>query len=235
MPKAFFSHTSKRIYPELLAWIIVPPTSTTAGPPGLPSELAQAREQILTAIARAAALAGSVALAAAVLPGLRLGLFSLLASYAVALGLGWVLALRRTINYTLRGGALIVITYALGLNELLHFGYSIDSLIFLVTCALFTLMFFGWRAGLAALWLCTFTLAAIGWQLLRADRLPPGIDVVSTCILFLAAVGGVQAGMNALLQSLAQAWMREIQAREQLEHEHALLEQRVAERTHELA
>jgi signal transduction histidine kinase len=235
MPKAFTSYSSKSIYPELLAWIIVPPANIPAGPPGLPNELAQAREQILTAIARAAALAGSVALAAALLPIMRLGVFDLLAGYALALGLGWLLALRRTINYTLRGSMLVVLTYALALNEMLHFGYTVDAYIFLVAFALFTLMFFGWRVGMVALVLSTVTLAAIGWQLARADRVPAGIDVVSTCVVFMAVIGAVQAGMNALLQSLAQAWMREIQARLQLEHEHALLEQRVAERTQELA
>ena len=235
MPKAVFPYFSKISYPRLLAWIIVPPASLPAGPPSLPSELAQAREQILTAIARAAALAGSVALAAALLPILRLGVLDLLAGYALALGLGWLLALRRTINYTLRGVLLIVLTYMLALNEMLHFGYTVDAYIYLVASALFALMLFGWRTGLGALVLATSTLAAIGWQLMRADRVPAGIDVVSTCIVFMAVVGAVQAGMNTLLQSLAQSWMREIQARLQLEHEHALLEQRVAERTQELA
>ena len=235
MPKAVTSYSSKNIYPELLDWIIIPPATKSAGPPGMPSELLQAREQILTTIARAAALAGSVALAAALLPIMRLGVFDLLAGYALALGLGWLLALRRTINYTLRGSMLVVLTYALALNEMLHFGYSVDAFIFLVAFALFALMFFGWRVGMGALSVSTITLAAIGWQLIRADRVPAGIDVVSTCVVFMAVIGAVQAGLNTLLQSLAQAWMREIHAHQQLEHEHALLEQRVAERTQELA
>lgn len=230
-------------YQRLVDWLAPVRSSPVAPPPDIPLHLFQAREQIMTVIMRVAALVGLVSLLFAAAPVVRLGLYGLLSGYALVLALAWLLALARGIDYRLRGGALVAGVYLLAVNELLHFGYSVDAHIYLVAFSLFPAIFFGWRAGVGALLVGVATLGLAGWQIAGTGAAPFGEPmreltasiVVSACINFVMVTGAVQAGMYALLYSHELAWRRESQARSLLKAEHDLLDQRVAERTGELA
>lgn len=226
----------------MLTWLTARATADTATPPGMIPELFLLREQIMTALLRVATVVGLVSFIVAIVPVIQLGLYNLLAGYAVALALAWAVALKRSLGYHLRGGALIAVLYLLAINELLHFGYSVDAHVYLVGFTLFSLIFFGWRAGVATLLASTTTLALTGWLIVEASYTPlsSGVApltlaiVISACLNFVMIIGAVQAGLFALLRGLELAWARERDARAQLQQAHSELEWRVAQRTQDL-
>lgn len=197
---------------------------------------------MLTALLRVAALLSSLVLAFTVPPVLHMGRLELIAIYALTVGSFWLVALERRLPYRLRGAIPLVATYALACTELLSFGYSEDSIAFLTAFALFALIFFDTAAGIRALLLSAVTLLGAGVALTSGWFVPlvmPLKQLVAgpmlvTWFVFVGVVGTIQAGIAMLLSSLEQAWHTDHQLRLALEQERTQLEQRVAERTHEL-
>jgi signal transduction histidine kinase len=225
------------------AWLIPPLHTDLAIPNETSPDLFLAREQIMTGLLRVVALIGLLALVVAAVPLALLGFSQLVLIYMLLVVLTWVLALLRQLSYRLRGSLVVLSLYALSLTEMLAFGYSEDAHIWLAACALFTVVFFELRAGSFMLGLSLLTLLTMGWQLstgsftvfaypVRNVTLP---EVLSSCANFLLVIGALQVGITMLMRNLARALQRERQARQQLEHERNLLEQRVAERTQELS
>lgn len=180
---------------------------------------------------------------AAVAPFIRDGLLAMLAGYMLILGIVWVLAIYRRLDYRFRGGVLLLSLYSIGLSELVNFGYGGDAISFLVTFSLLALLFFNRIIGAGALALSISTLAVVGWYISTGQfsaLSAPWEDVsvstvLTTCIIFLMGVGTVQVGLSTLTHHLYQAWQGEHLARMLLERERNLLEERVNERTQELA
>jgi signal transduction histidine kinase len=218
----------------MLRWLTASSPAAVRVPPDAVAELLHTREQIVTALLRIAALLGAIALVVTLPDILVNGRYALLAGYVTIVALTWALAINRQIGYRLRGVLIVIATYLLALNELAHFGYSVDAVIYLAGFALLPLAFLGWRTGAAALAISVVTLALIGWAQVGGVVAPPPV-IISACLSFAMVIGSVQAGMSALLRSLEVAWTREREARAQLERAHAQLELRVAERTAELA
>ena len=193
------------------------------------------REWLLSGILGVGALLSTLALLARAVPILATGQGNIPTVPLAALGTVWALVCLRSLCYVLRGGTLVVLIYLVGLSSLLHAGYSEDVHILLTACSLFTLLFFGPRAGLGALVLSVATLALGGWAISSGVFQPLGpspwpistATVWNTTLNFVLVIGTLQVGITALLQSLHIGWQREHAAR-------TTLEQQVAERTREL-
>ncbi|HEU4322542.1 MAG TPA: GAF domain-containing sensor histidine kinase [Roseiflexaceae bacterium] len=214
----------------------------TGAPDSLPI-LWQAREQIMTGLLRAGAIFGSVTLSFSAVPMVESNLLHIVVVYAGILMVLWLLALRRDINYMLRASVLLICVYTLGLTELLNFGYGEDSHAFLIAFSLLSLIFFEKKAGFAALALSVISLVLIGWAV-HSGQFRPFSDetrtilatsIITTSVIFFVVVATVQVGIFTLLNHLEASIQRDQQARLLLEEERRLLEQRVVERTQELA
>lgn len=219
-----------------LRGFMLPAVRTDLAPPGMSAGFGQAREQLLTLIMRAAAVFGVVALLASSGALIEARLFWVLMIQAGILGLIWLLAICRGIAYQVRGGMLLASLYLLSINELLHFGYSEDASAFFIGLSLLAVLFFNRRAGYVALLLSIASLGGVG-ALIATGQFVPFAQfsrplsvgaLVPSCTTFLLVAGTIQIGITSLFQHLQVAW----------QHEHDLrtgLEQRVAERTSQLA
>jgi signal transduction histidine kinase len=215
---------------------VLPPLLDIRSRSDLPPNFWAAREQLLTLLSRVAAILGLVTALVSTFPLIYQNLYGALLVQLVVLCVVWVLALFRNLDYNLRGGMLLAGIYILGINELLHFGYSADEHAFFIGFALMALLFFNYRVGLGALIIAVVSLASIG-MLIATDRFDPVSNelrslpisaVFTTCINFSLVVGTLQVGVARLFQNLQIAWQQENEARTNLE-------QRVIERTSELA
>jgi signal transduction histidine kinase len=173
--------------------------------------------------------------------------WGLMVIYVVALGFIWGAALNRNANYRLRAGLFLLIEYGVGLIDLINFGLAEEGRTFLFGFSVTAIILMGARAGIGALGLSIATIAIVGWQLsagqlvilqpanISSTRLLTMEVVITTCAIFLMQAGLVMAALYALLRDFDRAWQRERLAVSQVEQERNLLEQRVAERTYELA
>lgn len=198
-------------------------------PPASPG-LWKVREQLLTMVIRIGAVFGSLIFAIAAGPLLSAASAWALAAHVLVLALFWWLAVARGFSYSVRGAALLAGLYALGLNELLHFGFSAGALLFLAAFAVLTLLFFTPRLGLAALLLALVSLAVVGGLGARdsVPRVPGATSLIVTGLLFGLVVGTLQATIALLFQHIQDAWQNEYSVR-------STFEQGIAERTAELA
>jgi signal transduction histidine kinase len=196
----------------------------------------QAREQILTGILRVAAALCLLALAASAQLIIDLGLWSLGMLYGGCIGIITLLALRRQIGYRFRASTFLIVIYIVAFSEIVSFGYTEDAYGYLTTFALLSLILFGSRFGVGALLTGVITLASFGLGqstglirpvIMQIRPLTPEL-AITTSMLFLACVGVVQVAITVLLNHIDAAWQESQRVRN-------LLEQRVIERTHELA
>ncbi len=208
--------------------------------------LTQGRERILTAILRASTVLGLITLFSG-LPGLvRYEQWLSISIYVASLGTISIIAINRRIDYRLRASLFLLIAYGIGVLDLVDYGPGEDSRIFLFSFAVSAIMLLGARVGLGALSLSVATVAGIGWQI-STGQFKPGFSselysgalsmetVLFLCVDFLLSAGLVMAALYALLRDFETAWKRERLAVSQVEGQRDLLEQRVSERTQELA
>lgn len=209
-----------------------------------PANLQGVRAIFLLRILRVGALLGTVAAIIAAVPLTRNGDVAVLIAQLLILALVWVMALNRRISYRVRAGLLCACLYILGVNELLSFGYSIDVQVFMFGFVFLVLLCFDGVINTYAVVLATATLLLIGGAFASelaaplandGTRPPSWWSVLTTIINFTLVAGGVQVGMRALLSHWRSTWGREAEARRLLEYERITLEQRVVERTRELA
>jgi signal transduction histidine kinase len=196
----------------------------------------QVREQILTGILRTAAILSILAFAASTQLVAGLGIWPLGLLYGMSIGLITLLALRRQIPYRLRAISFLTALYVVALTEIACFGYTEDAYGYLTSFALLSLILFGGRAGVAALLASVATLSSFGLGQSLGAAAPLVMQIrpltpelaITTSVLFLTCVGVTQAAVTVLLNHIDAAWQESQRARN-------LLEQRVAERTQELA
>lgn len=227
---------------QIVGALLAPAPCGIARPDQHSSQLVHFRERLLRAMLRGAALLGTGIFLASVWPVAQLGQPQLLLLYAGVLAALWGVAWS-AIPYRLRAMAMVGGCYALGLTELLSFGYGEDALIYLLACALFAAIFCGRAAAVAALALTTLTLLGLG-LLLSGGHFAPLVHawkpldpaaMAVTCLTFFTVGGTLQLGIVLLLERLERAWRSEELQRAALERERATLEARVAARTGELA
>lgn len=209
-----------------------------------PANLQGVRAIFLLRILRVGALLGTLAALIAATPLIRNGDAAVMVAQILILTLVWVMALSRQISYHVRAALLCACLYILAVNELLNFGYSIDVQVFMFGFVFLVPLCFDGPINIYAFLIAVATLAGIGGVFAAelADPLashgaspPSWSSVLTTAINFSLVAGGVQVGMRALLDHWRLTWRRESESRRLLEHERITLEQRVAERTRELA
>lgn len=207
----------------------------------------QTRERLFTVILRLAAtvgifgllLTGSNMLTHAVTPFLL---------FLAILALLWALGLARRVKYESRVGAFLFLVYCLAVVELLNFGFSVESFTFFMTFAVVSAVLTARRGALHALVLGVATLGTFA-VLIGSKYFVPFISAMengisspatllaglSSLLVFTACASAVLASVVILLENLNNAWQKETQAHNLLQQERDLLEQRVEQRTHDLA
>lgn len=188
-------------------------------------DLWNVREQLLTVVIRVGALFGSLIFAIAAGPLIQAGRFWMLVPDILVLAVFCWLAFARGVSYPRRGAALLSGVYALGLNELLHFGYSASALLLLAAFAILALLFFTPRVGLASLLLGLVSLAVVGGLIASGSfgalafvpRALSFSSVMVTWLLFGLVVGTLQATIALLFQHIQDAWQNEYTVRSRFE------------------
>lgn len=230
-----------------LSNFFIPPIKTDFQPSSeLSLVLAQGRERILTAILRITAILAMIAIPSALPQLIQDGQWVSILCYTGSLGVVIPLGINRQINYTLRAGVLLFILYGLGLLDLLNYGLAEDARVYLFGFSVIAILLLGIRVGLAALSVSLVSIATVGWQIssghfviLATSHMPSKAltldSVIVFCTVFLVMTGLVMVAVYTLLHDFELAWLRERAAVTQLHQERDLLDQRVNERTHELA
>lgn len=227
----------------LRQWLLpaapLPGNSTAARQP----HLQRVRERILLGLLRIGSLFGTLTLLVAALPWLNDTPPQIYVIDSALLALIWLAAYASRLRYSVRASILLLDVYAVSCTELLWYGFSQDATLLFGFFALLALLLFNLRTGGAALALALATLGSVGMLIASGGFEPLAHPVaalsistaITTCLIFLMVVGCVQLGIAVLFANLEAAWQHERAARALVEAEQRLLEQRVAERTQELA
>lgn len=225
-----------------LGFILTPLKTDLVAPPNINPAWHQARERSFTLILRVAALIGTLALLVAPsFSKLEAGL-----PFAIIVILIWTLGLLRNLNFQLRTITFQVLLYLLATIEVYNFGYSVASFTFYMALVISANLLLGRNGALATFAVTVVTLAVFGIEIGRGSYLPvnahEGIPVPGTIqraltslLAFSASAGALISAVTILMESLNRAWQMETQSRNLLQEERDLLDQRVTERTQDLA
>ncbi|MBL8077735.1 MAG: PAS domain S-box protein [Anaerolineales bacterium] len=206
----------------------------------------QARERSFTIITRIAALIGTIAYILT-LPIIRAtAATNINFTYGIVVAVLWFLGLARTINFRYRAYLFLFLVYVLGFVETQNFGYSVESFVFFLTFIITAVLLTGRSGGWAAAAMSILTLLAFNWfihekgftpyHLTTTSLSPRNFETGLTSLsVFTASALALSTSITILMESLNRAWKSESQASNLLEQERDLLEQRVEERTRDLA
>lgn len=206
----------------------------------------QTRERLFTVILRLTTTVGILGLLFAG-PNMLSHAVTPFVLFLAILALLWVLGMVRNVKYELRISAFLFLAYCLALVELLNFGFSVESFTFFMTFSVVSAVLTARRGAMHALVLSVATLGVfavsigskvfIPLSLLENEFIsPPNVQVgLSSMLAFTACASAVLASVVILLENLNNAWRKETQAHNLLQQERDLLEQRVDERTRDLA
>ncbi len=227
---------------HLIGFFATPIKTDLQTPPDTNPKWHQARERSLTMILRVAAFVGTLALLVA--PAQK-NLPTAL-PFAIILAVIWAAGLARGLDFRIRIGIFLALLYGLAVIETCQFGFSAESFTFFLSLVVSATLMLGRNAGLLSSSLAVITIGAFGVSIGSGNFLPPnandGIPLPSTVeraitslLAFTASAAAAIAAAAILMESLNKAWQRETQALNLLQQERDLLEQRVTERTRDLA
>jgi PAS domain S-box-containing protein len=220
-----------------------PPLQGMDIPAGIHPGWFQARERAFTIIMRIAALLGTVTLA------VNTPMLSASSSIAILdwmiIILFWGLGLIRKFNFGLRTLSFLMLIYALGLTEVMHYGYSVEAFMYFLTLVILAALLLGRGGSTATLAISTLTLGAFGWLISQGRYTPEdivgpaspatlGLGLISL-LTYLSCSAALISASTILMENLNRAWRQESQALNLLQQERDLLEHRVDERTRELS
>jgi PAS domain S-box-containing protein len=205
---------------------------------------ARTLERIFTIVLRFVAVFGLLA-AILILPGIN-GLFEYFFSTILIISIFWALALWRTLRLSARTTIFILSLYGLAITEVFNYGYSVEAFIYFISIVVIGVLFEELRGGLTTLFVSLIIMAVFGVLIAQGIYHPAGVTGANvtpatldgafvSMIAFTAAAAVLVASMTVLLRSLNRAWQAELQTLNLLQQEHELLEQRVQERTRDLA
>ena len=233
------------LWHRLLTLIIPPPINTFEPSLDTSIVLQRGRERILTALLRVTSLFIIAGLLWVIYNNLSAkGRWDIVASYLVFAVIIWLFGIFRTINLTLRAVVFLGIIYLAGVVDIANFGLAEDWRLYFTIFSALTTLFLGWRSGITAVLLSVATFAYFAWQIsvghivitasTMSSPIPDSGDIITFGLMFLMLNSGFVAALAALVREFEVAWERERQAVGQMQQERDTLEQRVAERTHEL-
>jgi PAS domain S-box-containing protein len=234
--------TAFPLFDGLINFLLTPVKTDLPIPPDVNPKWFQARERSFTLILRLAALIGTVALI--ITPSVTT--IQLITPFAIIVLLIWFLGLVRSLDFTLRAGIFLILVYALSVTEMSNFGYSVESFTFFMTLIVTAVLLLGRKGGLLVFFISLLTMGTFGVLIGQGNYLPQyayhGIITPATVqrgltslVAFSASAAALIASTTILMESLNKAWQMETQALNLLQQERDLLEQRVAERTSDLA
>jgi PAS domain S-box-containing protein len=169
-------------------------------------------------------------------------------SFLIVLVLLGGLGLKRNIRHERRVAVLLFLLYCLSFVEMLNFGYSVESFTFFMAFIVFSGVLTARRGAIHALTGALLTMGGFG--VLIGTRLfiplttaaengaifPDTLmSALTSLLVFAASSIAVFSSIVILLENVNTAWQKETQALSLLQQEHDLLEQRVEERTRDLA
>ncbi|MCC7119687.1 MAG: PAS domain S-box protein [Anaerolineales bacterium] len=230
--------SSKRFY-------AVPINESLNIPPNINPAWHKTRERIFTSITRIAASVGTFGFLLSLIPSERVTAVDFI--YGLFCLLLWILGVYRQLKYHLRVFGFLFIIYCFGFVETFNFGFSAESFTFFASFAIITAILTAWREALYSLGLATATITVFAVAIGSGSFLPPQLlpneslsplsvqAGLASAVVFLTCAGALQTSVVMLLESLNAAWQKEVQALNLLQQERDLLEQRVEERTHDLA
>ncbi len=196
------------------------------------------RENFMRTILRGAALFGLIALIPTYLANTPLiSLVIYVITYIILL-----LAAFIPLPYWVRAWTFVIITYALGLVNLLNTGIWGDGRVFFLALVIVASLLFSHRVSISIALVTLVTTAVIGWLVLSGNYAITSTAVQPSDLLTWVTEIGVLVMLDAifilglmLLQNgFAQAQQRSAQALTELEVERKSLEERVELRTHEI-
>jgi len=202
---------------------------------------AQAMERTVTTILRISAIIGTFTVILS-LPEI-MGLFVYTLSVIIFVILLWILSIWRSLPLQLRSRLFLFAIYILAFIEIYNYGYSVEAFIFLIAFSILGVLFEDLRGGLWAMVTSLITLGIFGWLFSQGlHHSPVGLvppanfeSAFASMSAYAAISGALLASINTLLHSLHGSWQKETQALNLLQQERDMLEQRVIERTRDLA
>jgi PAS domain S-box-containing protein len=220
-----------------------PPLADMDIPSGINPGWYQARERAFTIIMRLAALLGTISLAINT-PMLSASSNIAMLDWMIII-LFWILGFSRKFNFGLRTLSFLMLIYALGLTEVMHYGYSVEAFMYFLTLVILAALLLGRNGSVATLAISTLTLGAFGWLISEGGYQPEDVIGLASpttlslglisLLTYLACSVALISASTILMDNLNRAWRQESQALNLLQQERDLLEQRVDERTRELA
>jgi len=199
------------------------------------------RERIFTVGARIVSSLGLISLIVA-----PRSLFSTSVSliFAVLLVFLFWLGVARTVKYEFRITGFLALVYGFAFVETLNFGFSVESFTFFLGFVIIASVLTSRRAAISALAAAIISLSVFAVLIDSGAFIPlmkrlEGVYVpeagFSSLLVFIASASATTAFIVILLENLNAAWQKEEQASNLLRQERDLLEQRVEERTRDLA
>ena len=210
-------------------------------PSGVNPDWYRTRERIFTVGARIVSSVGVISLIFA-----PRNLFSTSVSliFAALLAFLWWLGVARSIKYEFRVLGFLALVYGFAFVETLNFGFSVESFTFFLGFVIIASVLTSRRAAISALAAAIVSLSVFAVLIDSGAFIPlmkrlEGVYVpeagFSSLLVFIATASAAIAFIVILLENLNVAWQKEEQVSNLLRQERDLLEQRVEERTHDLA
>lgn len=160
----------------------------------------------------------------------------------------YFLALARSAPFSIRVHIFVVLIYAVALSEMLKHGFSADVFVYFVALVLLSHLLLNVQGGFAMLFLAMATMIVFSWSVLSGTFipletthiggiiLPTNLSSATTNIIgYLFSSLTIMTVVNMFIFNLNQAWKKEVQALNLVQQERNLLEQRVRQRTADLA
>jgi PAS domain S-box-containing protein len=237
----------RTIFNYLQNFLLPPPLSNITPIDGENVRLSQLLERAFTAMLRFAALFASLSLLVAAIPLTTAGQLELTLIFISGTLFFFSLSLVRHVKFSYRVILALLTFYTIAFAELLNYGYTVESFSIFLAINGVGVVLQGWRRGLIVILVNFATLLLVG-ALVATDSFQPYATIPTDTVFPLdlpnmLAMLMVSASSTALLvvptiillQSVNSAWLQETQAKNLLQQERDLLEQRVAERTQQLS